>query len=89
MKSLFLVLFIIFLGLQYKLWIDEGNIRELRQLKQTLEQQNHRYQKIVLRNQALQAEIAELKAGGDPLEERARIDLGLVKEGETYYQIIE
>ena len=41
------------------------------------------------RNQAVEADIAELKSGEQALEERARYDLGMVKQGEIYYQVVD
>lgn len=89
MKSITFVLLILFAGLQYKLWFDDGNLLELREKRQLLQVEQAHYQSELKNNQQLLVEIESLKQGGDILEEQARINLGLVKPGESYYHIIE
>ncbi len=75
--------------LQYRLWVGEGSLAELHLLKADIEIQKDELQQMRRRNQALQAEVNDLKKGLEAIEERARNDLGMIKEGEIFYQIIE
>ncbi len=89
MKKLIAFLFVLLVILQYQLWIGDGGLRDLWKLHQevkALKQENERLQE---RNAALNAEVLDLKQGLDAIEEHAREDLGMVKEGETFYQIVE
>ena len=89
MKKL-LILMLLLLGyLQYKLWFGEGSLQEVRELQQAVEQQREENLQLRERNDALDAEVRDLQQGLDAIEEHAREDLGMVKEGETFYQVVE
>lgn len=75
--------------LQYRLWVGEGSLAELHLLKEEIELQKGELQQMRRRNQALQAEVDDLKKGLEAIEERARNDLGMIREGEIFYQMIE
>ena len=75
--------------LQYKLWFGDGNMREVWALRDAIEEQKKENQHLRERNAALEAEVQDLKQGLDAIEERARSELGMIKKGETFYQIIE
>ncbi len=75
--------------LQYRLWVGEGSLAELYLLKEDIALQKAELQQMRRRNQALQAEVNDLKKGLEAIEERARNDLGMIREGEIFYQIIE
>ncbi|MGD8614802.1 MAG: cell division protein FtsB [Gammaproteobacteria bacterium] len=75
--------------LQYKLWIGDGSLAEVWELYQQVEEQKAENQQLRERNQALEAEVQDLKQGLEAIEERAREELGMVREDETFYQIIE
>ena len=89
MRTLFLVLVLTLIGLQYKLWLGEGSVRQWRQLEQKTKAQTDVNEKLLARNQALDADIMELKRGDQALEEQARYELGMVKDDEVYYQVVE
>jgi cell division protein FtsB len=89
MRSMWVILILALLGLQYKLWLGDGNIKEWMTLEQKNAEQDVFNQKLVARNQALLAEITELKSGDQALEEKARSDLGMVKPDETFYHLVE
>lgn len=89
LRILILLLFAMLAVLQYRLWVGEGSLAELHLLKQDIAQQKDELQQMRRRNQALQAEVKDLKKGLEAIEERARNDLGMIREGETFYQIIE
>ena len=75
--------------LQYKLWVGDGSLAEVWKLYQQVEAQKEENRQLRERNQALEAEVQDLKQGLEAIEERAREELGMVREDETFYQIIE
>jgi cell division protein FtsB len=75
--------------LQYKLWVGDGSLAEVWKLYQQVEAQKAENRQLRDRNQALEAEVRDLKQGLEAIEERAREELGMVREDETFYQIIE
>ncbi|MCY4426877.1 MAG: cell division protein FtsB [Halieaceae bacterium] len=89
MKWLALLLLLLFALLQYRLWLAEGSKTELLRLQEEIQRQQQRNEQLSQRNHDLELEVIELQKGPSSLEERAREDLGMIKEGETYYQIIE
>ncbi|MCW8975970.1 MAG: cell division protein FtsB [Sedimenticola sp.] len=85
-----IILLVVMLGvLQYRLWVGEGSLAELHLLKEEIELQKGELQQMRRRNQSLQAEVDDLKKGLEAIEERARNDLGMIREGEIFYQMIE
>lgn len=89
MRPIILILFLALIGLQYKLWLGDGNILQWYQLEEKLVQQQKMNESASARNKALEADILELKSGEQALEEQARYELGMVKKDEEYYQFIE
>lgn len=79
----------ILLGLQYPLWLGDGGLLALWRLNQEIAAQKLENAGLKERNLALEAEVRDLKEGYEALEERARAELGMVRRGETLYQIIE
>ena len=75
--------------MQYKLWISEGKIQDSWSLGQRIEALQKENQRLLQRNNALQAEVDNLKSGYDVIEEKARQELGLVGKEETFFQYIE
>ena len=89
MKTLVLVLLFLLFWLQYKIWLQDGGIPEVLQLTDEVSRVNSEIKQQKERNQSLDAEVQDLKKGLDAIEERARSELGMIKKGETYYQVIE
>lgn len=89
MKWLIGVLAIVALALQYRLWIGEGSIANVVQLHRAIEKQEAENGRLKERNRLLAAEVAALKNGHAAIEERARSDMGMVKEGETFYMVVD
>jgi cell division protein FtsB len=89
MRWLLWLLIVLLLLLQYRLWVGDGSLAEVWDLYQQVETQREENQRLLERNQALEAEVQDLKQGLDAIEERAREELGMIKDGETFYQIIE
>ena len=73
---------------QYRLWVGEGSIANLSSVQQQLEQRRDANDSLLARNQRLLEEVKSLKSGTTAIEQRARTDLGMVKENETFYLIV-
>ena len=85
-----LLLLLVLLGwLQYRLWFGSGGQREVTQLDAQVWQQARDNAGLQQRNDALAAEVEDLKSGEAAVEERARNELGMIKPGETFYRVIE
>jgi cell division protein FtsB len=80
---------VLFLLLQYKLWLGEPSVRDVIDLKQTIEEQQVKNEQVKQRNAVLAAEVEDLKTGLEVIEERARSELGMIKKDETFFQIVE
>jgi cell division protein FtsB len=89
MRVLILTLFLLLGWLQYRLWVGEGSLAEVHALKADIVRQTQELAALRARNQALAAEVANLQAGNEALEEHARADLGMIKPGEVFLQEIE
>ncbi len=89
MKIIAFVLLVLLIWLQYKIWLQDGGIPEVIQLQQEVEEVKTEVQRLHERNSSLDAEVKDLKKGLDAIEERARSEMGMIKEGEIYYQVIE
>jgi cell division protein FtsB len=89
MRLIIVCLVMILVGLQYKLWVGEDSLLRWVSLNKKLTAQLEENKNLLARNQAMEADISELKSGEQALEERARYDLGMVKQDETYYQFID
>jgi cell division protein FtsB len=88
MKILIAVLILLIIGLQYKLWFGDGSLSEVVQLSRELEIQRARLEELETRNRILEAQVLDLQNGLDAFEEKARNDLGMIKQGETFIQLI-
>ena len=89
MKIIAIVLLLLFFWLQYKIWLQDGGIPEVVQLQQEVADVKVEVHSLQERNASLDAEVKDLKKGLDAIEERARSEMGMIKEGEIYYQVIE
>ncbi|MCB1648069.1 MAG: cell division protein FtsB [Pseudomonadales bacterium] len=89
MKVLLSVLVVLFLVLQFNLWVGEGSYSQLQQLGAQVEEQKQENLTLAERNQELEGEVLDLKEGQDAIEERARSEFNMVKDGETLYIIVE
>lgn len=83
------ILGLLVLGLQVRLWIGEGSLAHVNALKERVETQGLANETKVQRNKVLRAEIKDLKNGFDAIEEKARSEFGMVKEGETFFLLVE
>ena len=88
MKILIGILIILLIGLQYKLWLGDGSLSEVVQLSRELDLQKQKLRLLEERNTILEAQVLDLQNGLDAFEEKARNDLGMIKQGETFIQLI-
>ena len=89
MRVIVVCLILVIVGLQYTLWFGDDGLLEWLHLSQQLAEKNQQNKQSLSRNFTIAADIAELKRGEDGLEERARFDLGMVKQAEVYYQFAD
>lgn len=89
MKILIAVLILLLIGLQFRLWVGDGSLADIDRLEQQITLQEQENAELEQRNAALHNEVAELQTGMDAIEEHARNELGLIREGETFFLIID
>ena len=83
-----LLLLLLLIGLQLKLWSGNGSMREVDSLRLAVKKQDQDNATLLKRNQALAADVRDLKHGDQAVEARARTELGLIKPGEVFYQVV-
>ena len=88
-RFILLTFFLMTMGLQTRLWIGESSLAHVDGLSTQVDQQTTENNRKRLRNEILKAEIMDLRNGLDAIEEKARSELGLVKEGETFFLLVE
>lgn len=84
-----LILILVLIALQVKLWNGHGGVHEVETLRAAVKKQGEDNDRLTQRNQALGADVSDLKHGDQAVEARARAELGLIKPGETFYQVVE
>jgi cell division protein FtsB len=88
-RVLILTLVLLLAWLQYRLWVGGGSLAEVHALKAEIARQTQELADLRARNAVLAAEVSDLKGESAALEERARMDLGMIREGEVFLQVIE
>jgi len=83
------LLALLFLGLQVRLWFGEGSLRHVAALKKDVAVLKESNAKLAERNRLMAADVKDLKQGTEAVEEIARKDLGMVRNGETFFLILE
>jgi cell division protein FtsB len=89
MRIIALILVVLIAALQWPMWLGKGGWYRVWQIDESLQKQSEVNAGQQARNNALAAEIADLKAGKDAIEERARSELGMVKKDEVFFQVLE
>jgi cell division protein FtsB len=89
MKTIIATLIVLFVLLQSKLWFGEGGMKDVWRLEDAIAAQADENTQLRERNQALVAEVVDLKQGREAIEERARSELGMIRQDETFYQIVD
>jgi cell division protein FtsB len=89
MRIINVALIIMLAILQYDLWLGEGSMMSAWQLQRTIDDQREENGRLKSRNDTLAAEVEDLKSGLAAIEERARSELGMIKQDETFVQIVD
>ena len=89
MKVIIIIMSVLLLLLQSKLWFGDASVRDVLNLKQTVKEQQAKNEQVKQRNAVLAAEVEDLKTGLEAIEERARSELGMIKKDETFIHIVE
>ena len=89
MRVLTLALAALIALIQYPLWLGKGSWLRVRDLSEAVRVQRELNERLRARNQALEAEVRDLKVGLEALEERARSELGMVRDDEIFFQLLD
>lgn len=89
MKALTLIFVILIALLQYPLWLGKGSWLKVWDLNRQISEQQAVNAELKARNDAVDAEVRDLKQGFAAIEERARTELGMIKQDEVFYQVFE
>ena len=89
MRALIIILLVTTIYLQYTLWFAAGGVRDVDRLRRALAEQHEQIAQLRERNRGLAAEVQDLKQGLEAIEERARSEMGMIKEDEVFFQISE
>lgn len=89
MKALTLIFVVLIALLQYPLWLGKGSWLRVWNVSQQIDEQKNKNKSIKQRNETLNAEVRDLKQGNAAIEERARSELGMIKQDEVFYQVID
>lgn len=89
MRLIIIALVLLFVALQYEFWFAKGGVITAWKLRDHVSVQQEKNQVLKQRNEAIRADITDLKSGDQSIEERARSGLGMVKKGETFYQVVK
>lgn len=89
MRWLTLLLVLVIAALQYPLWLGKGSWLRVWEVDQKIAAQKQVNQGLRARNASLDAEVRDLKQGYDAIEERARSELGMVRQDEVFFQVLE
>jgi cell division protein FtsB len=88
MRALLVILLLLLFLLQAKMWFGEGGYRDVQRLAERVEEQAKENERLAQRNRERQAEVEDLRQGLQAVEERARSELGMIREGEEFYQVV-
>ncbi|WP_333878435.1 septum formation initiator family protein [Methylobacter sp.] len=89
MKILIALIILLIIHFQYRIWIGDGSIAEIDAYQLRLDDLKKQAEEKRERNEALYAEVLDLRKGQEAIEERARDELGMIKEDETFFHVLE
>ena len=88
MRVLLAILIVLLIALQAKMWLGEGGYRDVQRLKERVAQQERENAALRERNEQLRANVEDLREGLDAIEELARSELGMIRDGEEFYLVV-
>lgn len=89
LRIITLILLALLVLLQYPLWFGKGGVARVRELEGQLKLQREVNDSLRLRNQQLEGDVRSLSEGVEAIEERARNDFGMIKDGEVFIQLVD
>ncbi len=89
MKIIIAVIILLIIHFQYRIWIGDGSVAQIDAYQQRLDVLKKQAEEKRQRNEALYAEVLDLRKGQEAIEERARDELGMIKEDETFFHVLE
>jgi cell division protein FtsB len=87
-RALSAALAVLIVALQYPLWFGKGGWLKVRELDRQVAQQQEANARLMARNAVLDADVKDLKQGLEAIEERARLELGMIRKDETFFQLV-
>jgi len=87
MRWLAILFVILIVALQYPMWLGKGGWLQVRETDRQLTLQREASAKLKVRNDALDADVRDLKTGSEAIEERARSELGMIRSDEVFFQV--
>ncbi|MBT5217246.1 MAG: septum formation initiator family protein [Gammaproteobacteria bacterium] len=89
MKLVFVILLTLLIALQINIWIKKDGYKQMKEIENLIDLQTIENESLTKRNNRLKEEIKDMKNGQDAIEEKARTDIGMIKEGEEFFLINE
>ncbi|HEY8036931.1 MAG TPA: septum formation initiator family protein [Methylobacter sp.] len=89
MKIFIAIIILLIIHLQYRIWVGDGSVAQIDAYQQRLDDLKKQVEEKRQRNEALYAEVLDLRKGQEAIEERARDELGMIKEDETFFHVLE
>lgn len=89
MKTLIAIIILLIIHFQYRIWIGDGSLAQIDAYQLRLDDLKKQAEEKRERNEALYAEVLDLRKGQEAIEERARDELGMIKEDETFFHVLE
>jgi cell division protein FtsB len=87
MRWLAIAFAVLIAALQYPMWLGKGGWLQVRAYDRQLSTQREANAKLKARNETLDADVRDLKTGSEAIEERARAELGMIRQDEVFFQI--
>ena len=87
MKLVFIILLTLLIALQINIWVKKDGYKQMKEIENLIALQTIENENMTIRNNRSKEEIKDLKNGQETIEEKARIDIGMIKEGEEFYLI--
>jgi cell division protein FtsB len=89
MKIFIAIIILLIIHFQYRIWVGDGSVAQIDAYQQRLDDLKKQVEEKRQRNEALYAEVLDLRKGQEAIEERARDELGMIREDETFFHVLE